>query len=84
MVFLLWLLWCIYTFICEYINWGKDSTIQAFGLGAYISKYTNIQGDHTANVLLGVMVMCVLVVASNKLFWRRLYNYAENRFSMNM
>lgn len=70
--------------VCEYINWGKDSIIQAAGLGSYISEYTNKQGDHTANVLLGVIVMCVLVVASNKLFWRRLYNYAENRFSMNM
>ena len=70
--------------VCEYINWGKGSIIQASGLGSYISEYTNIQGDHTANVLLGVIVMCVLVVASNKLFWRRLYNYAENRFSMNM
>ncbi|AXA33055.1 ABC transporter permease [Francisella adeliensis] len=70
--------------VCEYINWGKNSIIQASGLGAYITDNTNIQGDHTANVLLGVIVMCVLVVASNKLFWRRLYNYAENRFSMNM
>ena len=70
--------------VCEYINWGKDSIIQASGLGAYITHNTNIQGDHTSNVLLGVIVMSVLVVASNKLFWRRLYNYAENRFSMNM
>ena len=70
--------------VCEYINWGKNSIIQASGLGAYISKYTDIQGDHTANILLGVIVMCILVVASNKLVWRRLYNYAENRFSMNM
>ncbi|MED7789117.1 ABC transporter permease subunit [Francisella sp. 19X1-34] len=70
--------------ISEYINWGKDSVIQASGIGDYITKYTNMPGDHTANVLLGVIVMCILVVASNKLFWRRLYNYAENRFSMNM
>ncbi|QIV93843.1 ABC transporter permease [Allofrancisella frigidaquae] len=70
--------------VCEYINWGKDTVIQAAGLGSYITKYTNIQGDHTANVLLGVIVMSILVVSSNKLFWRRLYSYAENRFSMNM
>jgi NitT/TauT family transport system permease protein len=70
--------------VCEYINWGKGSIIQASGLGSYISEYTNVQGDHTANILLGVMVMCILVVTSNKLFWRRLYNYVENRFSMNM
>ncbi|MFV9984721.1 MAG: ABC transporter permease [Francisella endosymbiont of Hyalomma asiaticum] len=70
--------------ISEYINWGKDSVIQASGIGDYITKYTNMPGDHTSNVLLGVIVMCILVVASNRLFWRRLYNYAENRFSMNM
>ncbi|AJC48407.1 ABC transporter permease subunit [Allofrancisella guangzhouensis] len=70
--------------VCEYINWGKDSVIQATGLGSYITRYTNMQGDHTANVLLGVIVMSILVVSSNKLFWRRLYNYAESRFSMNM
>jgi NitT/TauT family transport system permease protein len=70
--------------VCEYINWGSDSTIQASGLGAYIAEQYNRVGDHTANVLLGVIVMCILVVLSNKLFWRRLYAYAENRFSMNM
>ncbi|ANH77370.1 sulfonate ABC transporter permease [Francisella persica ATCC VR-331] len=70
--------------ISEYINWGKDSVIQASGIGDYITKYTNMPGDHTSNVLLGVIVMCILVLASNRLFWRRLYNYAENRFSMNM
>ncbi|QIV95321.1 NitT/TauT family transport system permease protein [Allofrancisella inopinata] len=70
--------------VCEYINWGKDTVIQAAGLGSYITKYTNMQGDHTANVLLGVIVMSILVVSSNKLFWRRLYSYTENRFSMNM
>ena len=70
--------------VCEYINWGSDSTIQASGIGAYIAEQYNTAGNHTANILLGVIVMCVLVVLSNKLFWRKLYNYAENRFSMNM
>ena len=70
--------------VCEYINWGSDTTIQASGIGAYIAEQYNAVGDHTANVLLGVIVMCVLVVLSNKLFWRKLYNYAENRFSMNL
>ncbi|MDE4990562.1 sulfonate ABC transporter permease, partial [Francisella tularensis subsp. holarctica] len=65
-------------------NWGKDSVIQDSGIGEYITKYTNMPGDHTSKVLLGVIVMCILVLASNKLFWRRLYNYAEHRFSMNM
>ncbi|WP_395947189.1 ABC transporter permease [Caedibacter taeniospiralis] len=70
--------------VCEYINWGKDSVIMASGIGAYISQQYNAPGDHTANIALGVVVMCTLVVLTNKLFWRRLYNYAEKRFSMNM
>ena len=70
--------------VCEYINWGKDSIITAAGIGAYITEQYNAPGDHTANIALGVVVMCILVVLTNKLFWRRLYNYAEKRFSMNM
>lgn len=70
--------------VCEYINWGKDSIIMAAGIGAYISQQYNAPGNHTANIALGVVVMCILVVMTNKLFWRRLYNYAEKRFSMNM
>ncbi|MDE4996505.1 sulfonate ABC transporter permease, partial [Francisella tularensis subsp. holarctica] len=70
--------------ISEYINWGNDSVIQASVIGDYIKIYNNMPGDHNSNVLLGVIVMCILVVASNKLFWRRLYNYAENSFSMNI
>ena len=58
--------------------------IMASGIGAYISEQYNAPGDHTANIALGVVVMCILVVLTNKLFWRRLYNYAEKRFSMNM
>lgn len=70
--------------VCEYINWGKDSSITAFGIGAYISEQYNAPGDHTANIALGVVVMCILVILTNKLFWRRLYSYVEKRFSIDM
>jgi NitT/TauT family transport system permease protein len=70
--------------VSEYINWGQDSVIQATGIGAYISQQYNLPGNHTANVALGVAVMSILVIITNKLFWRKLYQYAENRFSMNM
>ena len=70
--------------VCEYINWGANSTISATGIGAYISQQYNLSGNHTPNVLLGVIVMCILVILSNKLIWSRLYKYAENRFSMNI
>jgi NitT/TauT family transport system permease protein len=70
--------------LSEYINWGKDSILTATGIGAYISKQYNTPGDHTANIVLGVVVMCVFVVIANKLLWRRLYNYVEKRFSLNI
>ena len=70
--------------VCEYVNWGKDSILVATGIGAYISKQYHTPGNHTANIVLGVVIMCLLVVLTNKLFWRRLYHYAENRFSMNL
>jgi len=70
--------------ICEYINWGKDSVITATGIGAYISEQYNSPGEHTANIALAVAIMSILVVITNKIFWRRLYHYAENQFSMNI
>lgn len=70
--------------VCEYINWGQDSVIMATGIGAYISEQYQLPGDHTANIALGVIVMCILVVLTNKLFWQQLYHYAEKRFSMNI
>ena len=70
--------------ICEYINWGSGSAITATGLGAYITEQYHTMGNHTPNIVLGVVVMSLLVVLTNKLFWRRLYHYAETRFSMNL
>ena len=70
--------------VCEYINWGQDSVIMATGIGAYISQQYQLPGNHTANITLGVIVMCILVVLTNKLFWKHLYHYAEKRFSMNI
>ena len=69
--------------VCEYINWGGGQTIQATGLGSYITANFNQSGNHTANIALGVVVMCILVVITNKLIWRPLYLYAEKRYSMN-
>ena len=70
--------------VCEYINWGGESTIMATGIGAYISQQYQLPGDHTANIALSVIVMCILVVLTNKLFWQQLYNYTEKRFSISI
>lgn len=65
--------------VAEIASWGND-TLVATGLGAYITEYTNA-GDFSHSAL-GIGMMCVLVLAFNRLFWRPLYVYAENRFSL--
>ena len=56
------------------------TTLTATGLGAYIAKATE-SGDFR-QILTGVAVMSVYVVALNRLFWRRLYRLAETRRAM--
>ena len=53
--------------------------IAARGLGSYITEASN--AGHTANVVVGVIVMSIFVVLVNRFFWRRLYHIAERRFS---
>lgn len=65
--------------VAEVVSYG-DTTLTATGLGAYISEAT-AAGD-TGRVLVGVAVMSVLVVATNRLLWRRLYRLAETRYSL--
>ena len=65
--------------VSEIVSYG-DTTLTATGLGAYIAEAT-AAGD-TGRVLVGVAVMSVLVVAVNRLFWRRLYRLAQTRFSL--
>ena len=55
------------------------STLTATGLGAYIAHAT-ATGDFP-RILVGVSVMSLYVVGLNRLFWRRLYRLAQQRFS---
>lgn len=64
--------------VAEYASWGHTVLI-AQGLGAYITEYTN-KGDFP-RIALGIGVMCVFVMTFNRLVWRRLYQWAETRFS---
>lgn len=66
--------------VAEVVSWGH-TTLVAKGLGAYITL--NTWHGHPAKVALGIMVMCLWVVAINVLFWRKLYHFAEQRFSLN-
>lgn len=63
--------------VAEVASWG-DHKLVATGLGAYISEYTTIGSfSHTA---LGIGMMCIFVLAFNRIIWRPLYVYAENSF----
>lgn len=65
--------------VAEVVTYGT-TTLTATGLGAYIATAT-AQGD-TARIYVGVIVMSLFVVGLNRLFWRRMYRLAENRFSL--
>jgi len=65
--------------VSEVVSWG-DKTLKADGIGAYIANATTV-GD-APRIVLGVSFMCIFVVASNRLFWRRLYALAETRYRL--
>ncbi len=67
--------------VAEYITMNNDRVIEATGLGAKISEAT-AQGN-IALLAASVLVMSTLVVIFNRLVWRRLYNLADTRFSVN-
>jgi len=60
--------------VAEFIRWG-DTTLEARGLGSYITEAT-IAGDYP-RIVLGVAVMALFVILFNRLLWRRLYLYSE-------
>jgi NitT/TauT family transport system permease protein len=65
--------------VAEVVSYGHH-TLTAYGLGAYIAESTS--AGHFSATLVGVAVMSVYVVGLNRLFWRRLYGLAENRYSL--
>ena len=65
--------------VAELVSWHQR-TLAAQGLGAYITLATaHGQG---ADVLLGIAVMSVLVIAMNRLVWRPLYRLAQTRYHL--
>jgi NitT/TauT family transport system permease protein len=63
--------------VSEVASWGSEH-LEATGLGAYISVYTT--AGEFGHIALGIGVMCLLVLLTNRLLWRPLYVYAESRF----
>jgi len=67
--------------VAEVVTWGS-TTLVATGLGAYIAQYTTT-GDFP-RITLGIAVMCIYVVTINRVFWRRLYSFAETRYHLDI
>ena len=65
--------------VSEVVQWG-DTTLKATGIGAYIAQYT-AEGD-AARIALGIGVLCLYVLAFNRLLWRRLYDLAAERLRL--
>lgn len=65
--------------VAEIVSWGS-TTLVAFGLGSYIALWST--GEFNPHVALGMVVMGLMVLAFNRLLWRRLYRLAETRFRL--
>ena len=62
--------------VSEAVSWGQTN-FSATGLGAYIARMT-ATGDYP-RIALGVAVMSLFVIITNRLLWRPLYVIAESR-----
>jgi NitT/TauT family transport system permease protein len=65
--------------VSEVVQWG-DTTLTATGIGAYIAR-TTVGGD-SARIALGIGVLCLYVLAFNRLLWHRLYDLAAERLRL--
>lgn len=69
------------TIVSEYVCF-KDQSFTAFGLGSTISRATT-EGNFPL-LCAAIVSMAVFVVLVNRVFWKRLYRLAEERFSLNV
>jgi NitT/TauT family transport system permease protein len=65
--------------VSEVVHWG-DTTLTATGIGAYIARSTET-GDFP-RIALGIGILCLYVIAFNRLLWRRLYDLAAERLRL--
>jgi NitT/TauT family transport system permease protein len=65
--------------VSEFVHFGGQ-TMETVGLGALIARATAL-GDY-ALLLAATLSMIVTVILINRLFWRRLYLIAEERYRM--
>ncbi len=65
--------------VAEVVRYGS-TTLTATGLGAYIAHAAQSGDFH--QILAGIAVMAMYIVALNRLFWRRMFRLAETRYSL--
>jgi NitT/TauT family transport system permease protein len=62
--------------VSEIVRWG-DTTLEATGIGAYIARAS--AASDMPRVVLGSAVLCIFVTFLNRILWRRLYAWSEER-----
>jgi NitT/TauT family transport system permease protein len=65
--------------VSEYVSFGGRK-ISTMGLGAVIAEAAD--NGNGRLLLAGTLVMSIVVIATNRLVWRRLYRLAEARFRL--
>lgn len=65
--------------ISEIVSWGP-TTLTATGLGAYVAGAT-ATGDWP-RITLGIGMMSLYVVGMNRVFWRRMYQLAADKYHL--
>ena len=65
--------------VSEMVSW-RDMDLTASGLGAYISAAT--AAGNWPEIVVGIMVMCIFVVAIHRLLWSRLYHLSATRYHL--
>lgn len=65
--------------IAEIVTW-KGKTLEAVGLGSYITHYTTV-GDFP-RIALGIAIMSLYVIVINRLIWHKLSRFAEERYHL--
>jgi NitT/TauT family transport system permease protein len=67
------------TIVAEVVSWG-NTKVTAEGLGAYIAD--NTAAGNYPKIVLGIAIMSLFVTVFNRLLWRPLYRYAEDRLRL--
>jgi NitT/TauT family transport system permease protein len=68
------------TIVAEYLAFGKDEPIVAFGLGSIIAKAS--AKPEFPMLAASTITMAIFVVLLNRFFWKHLYHLAENRYAL--